>query len=801
MIYPDNFEFKIGFDSIRKLLSEACISDLGKEYVNKIRLTTNILLLKRLHKQVTEFRHILNFGKPFPVSGYFDLRYELNRLKTEGTYISAEELFNLKSSLETISNIISFFKKTETEQYEELKKLMTDFEFPQEILTKAKTIIDEKGNIKDTASGELVSIRAKIAGKQRQIIAETRKAFSKAKQNGYLPEGSEITIRNGRAVIPVKASDKRAIKGFIHDESSSGQTVFIEPITSFEINNEIIELENKERREIIKILTNFSNVLRPEIYNLLNAYRFLGIIDFIRAKAVVASSLNASSPTIDRNGEAVLTKAYHPLLMISHKKINKEVVPVDISLNKANRILIISGPNAGGKSVCMKTFGLLQYMFQCGLQIPASPDSRLPVFENIFLDIGDEQSLENDLSTYSSHLLNMKFFLKNANSKTLFLIDEFGTGTEPHLGAAIAEATLEQLAHKKAYGIITTHYTNIKLAADRIKGLINGAMLFDTEKMQPLYILKTGKPGSSFAFEIANKIGFPEDVLNRAKKKSGGKHLVFDKQLQQLETDKLSMEEKQKYIERKESEILNLENKYKELLSKLEKEKKEIIKKAKIEALEIIEKSNKEIEKTIKEIKEAKADKNKTKTARNELEKKKSKLQSEVSKEKKIKKNTEIKRDVENKKIKEGDFVEIKGMDVVGEVIRIENKDVSVNVNNVILNTSLDKLVKTDKKPKNAVKKISKNNIINEINEKAANFELTLDLRGKRGEEALEILARYIDDAILLNIKEISILHGKGYGILRELIRDFLKNIKEIKWFGDAHIERGGAGITRVVFK
>ncbi len=801
MIYPDNFEFKIGFDSIRKLLSEACISDLGKEYVNKIRLTTNILLLKRLHKQVTEFRHILNFGKPFPVSGYFDLRYELNRLKTEGTYISAEELFNLKSSLETISNIISFFKKTETEQYEELKKLMTDFEFPQEILTKAKTIIDEKGNIKDTASGELASIRAKIAGKQRQIIAETRKAFSKAKQNGYLPEGSEITIRNGRAVIPVKASDKRAIKGFIHDESSSGQTVFIEPITSFEINNEIIELENKERREIIKILTNFSNVLRPEIYNLLNAYRFLGIIDFIRAKAVVASSLNASSPTIDRNGEAVLTKAYHPLLMISHKKINKEVVPVDISLNKANRILIISGPNAGGKSVCMKTFGLLQYMFQCGLQIPASPDSRLPVFENIFLDIGDEQSLENDLSTYSSHLLNMKFFLKNANSKTLFLIDEFGTGTEPHLGAAIAEATLEQLAHKKAYGIITTHYTNIKLAADRIKGLINGAMLFDTEKMQPLYILKTGKPGSSFAFEIANKIGFPEDVLNRAKKKSGGKHLVFDKQLQQLETDKLSMEEKQKYIERKESEILNLENKYKELLSKLEKEKKEIIKKAKIEALEIIEKSNKEIEKTIKEIKEAKADKNKTKTARNELEKKKSKLQSEVSKEKKIKKNTEIKRDVENKKIKEGDFVEIKGMDVVGEVIRIENKDVSVNVNNVILNTSLEKLVKTDKKPKNAVKKISKNNIINEINEKAANFELTLDLRGKRGEEALEILARYIDDAILLNIKEISILHGKGYGILRELIRDFLKNIKEIKWFGDAHIERGGAGITRVVFK
>ena len=800
MIYPDNFESKIGFDTIRNLLSGACLSILGNEYVNKIKPSSNINTIKRLHKQITEFRQIIDFGKPFPVSNYFDLRPALNRLKTDGTYITVEELFNLKSSLETIGNIISYINNSETEQYTELKNLV-NFSFPENVPARASSIIDEKGEIKDNASAELAAIRAKISNKQRQVVAETRKAFSAAKKNGYLPEGAEITIRNGRTVIPVKASDKRALKGFIHDESSSGQTVFIEPVSSFEINNQIVELENEERREIIKILTSFSDDIRPVIYDLLNAYRFLGIIDFIRAKAVVALKFNASSPTINTKGEISLTEAYHPLLLISHKKLNKEVVPLNLTLNKENRILIISGPNAGGKSVCMKTFGLLQYMFQCGLQIPASPNTQLTVFDNIFLDIGDEQSLENDLSTYSSHLLNMKFFLKNANSKTLILIDEFGTGTEPNLGAAIAEATLEQLASKGTYGIITTHYTNLKLAADRIKGLINGAMLFDTEKMQPLYKLKTGKPGSSFAFEIAGKIGFPVDVLNRARKKSGGKHLVFDKQLQQLETDKLSIEEKEKKLELKESEISTLTKKYNQLLAKLEKEKKEIIKNAKIEALEILEKSNREIEKTIKEIKEAKADKSKTKLLRNRLEKKKSDLEKELADNFDLKNENAKKEKGENNDFAEGDFVEIKDMDVIGEVIRIENREVAVNVNNVILNISAEKLTKTDKKPKQRVKKSAANSIVNELNEKAANFHLTLDLRGKRGDEAMEILIRYIDDAILLNIKEISILHGKGYGILRQLIRDYLDTIPQIKWYGDARIEHGGAGITKVIFK
>ncbi len=800
MIYPGNFEKKIGFDTVRKYLAEACISDLGKYYVEKIRFSSNRQTIKRLIDQVTEFRRIIDLNKPFPLSGYFDLRYELNRLKTEGTYIAVEELFNLKTSLETVNNILIFFKNQPEDEYPELKSLTTGFELNAAILKEAVRIIDDKGDIKDTASPRLSEIRTKISNKQRQVIAETRKAFAQAKQNGYLPEGSEITIRNGRAVIPVRASDKRAVKGFVHDESATGQTVFIEPVTSFELNNEIIELENAEKREIIKILSAFSNFLRPEIPYLIPVYRFLGIIDFIRAKALVAAKFNSSTPVISANRETELINAYHPLLVISHKKLGKDVVPLNISLDNEKRILIISGPNAGGKSVCLKTMGLLQYMFQCGMQIPASPDSKLAVFENIFLDIGDEQSLENDLSTYSSHLLNMKYFLKNANSKTLILIDEFGTGTEPQLGAAIAEATLEQLAHKGAYGIITTHYTNLKLAADKIKGLVNGAMLFDTEKMQPLYQLKIGKPGSSFAFEIAKKIGFPQDVLNRARKKSGGKHLVFDKQLQQLETDKLTIEEKQKQLEQKEHEITDLQNKYNELLSKLEKEKKEIIENAKIEALEILENSNKEIEKTIKGIKEAKAGKTQTKTLRNNLEKKKSELEKEL-KNVITAKTVKNKSKTENLKIETGDYVEMEGMDVVGEVVRIEGEDVSVNVNNVILNTSLKKLVKTAKKPETKAKKASKNSIVNNLNEKAANFNLSIDLRGKRGEEALEILTRYIDDAILLNINEVSILHGKGYGILRDLIRDYLKTVDQVKWFGDAHIERGGAGITRVVFR
>ena len=805
MIYPDNFEKKIGFDVIRQMLADACVSDLGKGFVDKIRFSTKVEIVRRMHRQLSEFRQIIDLGKSFPVSGFFDLRPELYRLKTDGTYLSVESLFDFKTSLTVIGEILHFFQATEEGDFPELKSLTVGFEFPAILLKEAQRIIDEKGAIKDNASAKLAEIRIKINHKQRQVIAETRKAYQVAKKSGYLPDGAEMTIRNGRAVIPVKASDKRAVKGFIHDESSSGQTVFIEPVTSFEVNNEIVELENEEHREIIRILTLYSDRVRPEIPSLLLGFRFLGLVDFIRAKALIAIRLQASSPVFTQDN-LLLNHAIHPLLFLSHSQLGKEVIPLDLSLTKENRILIISGPNAGGKSVCLKTFGLLQYMFQCGLQIPASPNSELPLFENLFIDIGDEQSLENDLSTYSSHLLDMKFFLKNANSKSLILIDEFGTGTEPLLGGAIAEATLEQLAHKGAFGLITTHYINLKLAADKIPGLMNGAMLFDTKKMQPLYQMKMGKPGSSFAFEIAKKIGFPQDVLNRAQKKSGGQHLSFDKQLQQLEAEKLSVASQQQALIKKEMALKTLREKYDTLFNELKKSKKEIIQQAHSDALELLKHSNKEIEKTIREIKEAHADKNKTKALRHHLEAKKSELEKRTSKEKITSEKKANKKGVEkiitdNDAIKAGDFVEIAGMDVIGEVLSVEGMDAVVNVNNVKLSTALKKLSKTDRTPKTLTKQRFQSNIVNDLNEKVAHFELSIDLRGKRAEEAMELLTRYLDDAILLNIKEVSILHGKGYGILREVIREHLRSFSEIKQFSDAPVDRGGAGITRVVFK
>jgi len=520
------------------------------------------------------------------------------------------------------------------------------------------------------------------------------------------------------------------------------------------------------------------------------------MIDFIRAKALLSVRINAHRPVVSTDQSMNLIDAIHPLLYLSHKAQNKEVIPLDISLDAINRLLIISGPNAGGKSVCLKTVGLLQYMLQCGLMVPASPNSEFILFSRLFIDIGDEQSLENDLSTYSSHLLNMKYFIKNATDETLLLIDEFGTGTEPQLGASIAEATLEQLNKKQAFGIITTHYSNLKLAADKLDGLQNGAMLFDTEQMQPLFILKVGMPGSSFAFEIAKKIGFPSFVLQKAKKKSGGKHVRFDQQLQQLETDKLELDKKHKQIESADKTLSDIIEKYTNLLSELSKTKKQILLDARQKASEIITDSNKAIEKTIREIKEAQANKEKTKAARKELEKKKGEL---VSKETKAEVEAKEKEETAGE-IKKGDFVSVKETDIIGEVIVIDGDEALINVNDVKLRISFDKLEKSSKPTKKIIRS-GLGGIMSDINKKATQFELSIDLRGKRSEEAIYLLQRYIDEAILLSMKEVNILHGKGYGILRENIREHLQGIDEIKHFEDAPLSMGGTGITRVYLK
>ena len=811
MIYPENFEQKIGFDTIRTLVAEACVSEMGRQFVAKIRFSAKAENVRRMLLQTTEFIRILETGKTFPTHHYFDLRPELARLKTPGSYLSQEALFDLKSSLRTLQAVASFFETAEEQAFPQLKQLAAEITVPEEILMKAEQIMDDKGAIRDTASEKLTAIRHRLAQKQRQVMQEVRKAFTQAKKSGWLPDNADITIRNGRAVIPVKAADKRALKGIIIDESATGQTVFIEPLNSFEVSNEIVELESEERREITAILIRFGDLLRPHREQLAHSYRMLGLFDFLRAKALFSQKTGAAMPVITPKPVLRLKKGIHPLLYLAHKTTGKTVVPLDLELTKENRLLLISGPNAGGKSVCLMTVGLLQYMLQCGLPVPASPDSEFRLFDRIFIDIGDEQSLENDLSTYSSHLLNMKYFLQHANSKSLILIDEFGTGTEPQLGAAIAEATLEQLVHKQTFGVITTHYTSLKLAAERMEGTLNGAMLFDVKALKPLYRLKTGKPGSSFAFEIARKIGFPQDVLNRAKKKSGGKHLRFDTQLQQLEADKISIEKQQKALSASDEKLSQLMAKYKLLAEQLEKEKKQILRQAKEEALEIVRQSNREIENTIRQIKEAQADKEKTRKLRAALEQTKQKLEQSLSvpeqpapkraPEKPEKTAATHPSPVAAGPLHPGDFVEIEESGTVGELLSVEGKEAFVSVNNIRLKIALKKLQKTNKQPGKSRAKRSYSGVMQEINQKAAQFELTLDLRGKRAEEAMELLTRYIDDALLLGMKEVSILHGKGYGILREIIREYLQSVPEIARFGDAPVELGGAGITKVWFK
>lgn len=809
MIYPKNFEQKIGFDLIKHHISNLCISSIGQTFVKKIRFSSNIEIITKLLEQSNEFVELLTIGKSFPAKDFVDLREDIQLLITPGSYIEQEVLFNLVLSLSSIQEILQYFKETEKEAYPELKKLVDLVFLPEELLCDAKRIIDEKGEIRDNASDKLKSIRQSINSKQRKAFRETKKAFEKAKKSGWIPDNTEITIRNGRSVIPLKAANKRSIGGIIHDESSTGQTVFVEASMSFEINNEIKELESEERREIIKILLNFTDELRPNISDLVDAYRFLGLIDFIRAKALFSIQITAKQPIITKNKPVNIRDAIHPLLLLSHKEQNKPVVPLDLELTDENRILIISGPNAGGKSICLKTVGILQYMLQSGLLVCASPDSVFRLFDNIFIDIGDEQSIENDLSTYSSHLLNMKYFLRKANNKTLVLIDEFGTGTEPQLGGSIAEATLEQLNNKLTFGLITTHYTNLKLAAERMSGLVNGAMLFDSKEMQPLYKLQIGKPGSSFAFEIAKKIGFPANVLNKAKKKSGGKHVRFDQQLQQMEIDKIKIRKQQEQANTADLNLSHLIEKYTDLVNNLEKSKKQLISEANEKALSIIEESNKAVEKTIRDIKEVGADKIKTREIRKDLEALKDELKAVPKKDSKKRKaankkpEDRLQKDKTNQKeiIKANDYVKVKDTDIVGEVMDIEGGDALLNVNDIKLRITVSKLVKSSApKHKPSIRK-SDNYNLGDINKKTVNFKLTLDLRGKRADEALLMLKKYIDEAILLNMREVSILHGKGYGILRDIIRQYLQSLEEIQNFGDAPIEMGGTGITRVFLK
>jgi DNA mismatch repair protein MutS2 len=810
LIFPENFEEKIGFDQVRRMLKTLCVSRMGEIYVEKIRFHNRFDILKKILGQTEEFRQILMFGKPFPAQNYFNLIPELERISIPGTFIFQESLFDLKTSLESINDVLVYLKELDESRFPLLLQISSNVEVDRQIMREIDRIINEKGQIKDNASDKLKEIRQRLVKLSNEIDKAIRQVLITARKNGWVNPNDDLTLRDGRLVIPVPATHKRKIRGFIHDESATGQTVFIEPAEALEANNEIRELENAEKREIIRILTDFTNLIRPEIDQLIAAYQFLGLVDFIRAKAKFAIQIEAVLPLLNDKTIIEWFDAKHPLLFLSHKNQKKQVETLSLKLDENQRILVISGPNAGGKSVCLKTVGLLQYMLQCGLLVPMRETSETGIFRDIFIDIGDEQSIENDLSTYTSHLRNMKFFSLKSGRQTLFLIDEFGTGTEPQLGGAIAEAVLEHLNRKLAFGVVTTHYTNLKMLADKTLGLVNGAMLFDTRQMQPLFKLQMGNPGSSFAFEIARKTGFPTHILQNAEKKIGKGQLKFEEQLQQLELEKKELNEKQKEMAINEEKLKMQVSKYNQLVQDLEASKTSILKEAKSAAAQVIAGSNKLVENTIREIRENQAEKEKTKQLREKLKEEAGKIEkagvetkaSAHAKVELVKKKVKPVPEIQN--ILVGNRVRISPQQTVGEVIEIIGDDAVVSFGSVIMKTPLSKIVNVGEEElhqKVLFRRSNYGNIINEINAKMQNFKLTLDLRGQRAEEAIPNLQKYIDEAILLSIKEVRILHGKGNGILRDIIRSQLRAIPEIKKFNDEHIEQGGHGITVVSIK
>jgi len=828
VIYPINFEEKLGFDKIRNILQQKCLGELGREKVNEIKFSDNFENLDILLKQVAEFKQICIYENTFPLNHYFDVRPFLRKILVEGAFLSETEFFDLRRSLDSIRGILHFFKTKEETEYPTLKLLTHDIKYFPFVAEKIDTVIDKTGSVKDNASPELLQIRRSKASKETAISRVSHQVLNKAIKEGFVEQGVTITIRDGKMLIPVPVSMKRKIQGVVHDESSSGKTAFIEPFEVMEAYNELRELEFSEKREIIKILVVLTENIRPYVEELLVSYDFMAKIDFTRAKALFAIDVNANLPQLVDKVRLDLRAAVHPLLYLHLKKEGKRVMPLDIYLTQKNRIILISGPNAGGKSVCLKTVGLLQYMLQCGLLIPVNETSQCGLFEQIFIDIGDEQSIDNDLSTYSSHLLNMRHFSRYCNDTTLILIDEFGTGTEPLLGGAIAEAILDDLNFKKTYGVITTHYTNLKHFASNSKGVINAAMLYDEKEMKPLFQLEVGKPGSSFAFEIAQNIGFPPKILDNAKNLVGSKHIDYDKNLRQIENDKKNMRAQILKLQEKEQELDILMEKYQTSLNKTMNDKKIILEEAKNEASKILMETNKKIENTIRIIKESNADKETTKQVRKELiifkeeqvehlgnqledmekeiERIKKRQERKIERKKKL--PTEVNKQktetiVEELPIKVGDLVKLDNQNSLAKVLEIKGDFCTLAMGAMQTSVAIKRLKHANKnEAKNYYQAAAPSiRIVSEdISERKNSFVFGLDVRGKRAEEAIQRVTQYIDEALVVGAHEVKILHGTGNGILRNLIRDYLSTIDLVETFSDEKIEFGGTGITIVRF-
>ncbi|MCQ2212132.1 MAG: Smr/MutS family protein [Bacteroidaceae bacterium] len=834
MIYPNTYEQKIGFTTIRELLSEACLCELGQQRVREMSFSHDHSHIKKSVRQTMEFVKIIQ-TEDFPSLNFFDVRKSLKRIRIQNTFLEVQELFDLQRSLDTICQIVAFLQKSVDEDgeipvYPYLQDLSANVRTFPMVVKRIDQILDKFGHVKDSASPTLMAIRRELASTAGSISRMLNNIMKAAKGDGLVEKDVTPTLRDGRLVIPVAPAMKRKIRGIVHDESDTGKTVYIEPAEVVEANNRIRELEADERHEIKRILLEFCDNIRPDIHDIMFSYEFLADIDFIRAKAKFAIQTNSVEPSIEDRQVVDLSMAIHPLLYLSFKKKEgKKVIPLDILLNKKQRILIISGPNAGGKSVCLKTVGLLQYMLQSGMPVPCAESSVMGIFKSIFIDIGDEQSLENDLSTYSSHLTNMKQMMKHADGASLILIDEFGTGTEPQIGGAIAESVLKRFNKRHAFGVITTHYQNLKHYAQETQGIINGAMLYDRQQMAPLYQLQIGNPGSSFAVEIARKIGIPEDVIADASEIVGRDYINSDKYLQDIVRDKRYWEQKRQTIHQHEKQMEATIERYEAEINRLHSERREIIARAKAEAEEILKNSNAQIERTVKEIKEAQADNEATRIIRQNLNDFKRSIKDidENAMEEDIKRQMEkIKRRRENKgkgknsnpdisakgasatknepKVfmpQVGNYVRIKGTSAPGKITKVNGKEAQVAFGSVLTNVRIDRLEPCDAPKEN--KSASAATFVSaqtrdEIRSRALNFKSDIDVRGMRGDEAVQTITYFIDDALVAGVSRVRILHGTGEGILKTLIRQYLKTIPAVSDIRDEHPQFGGAGITIV---
>ena len=837
-------EQKLGFDRIRKAVADRCVTEYAANKAMEETFVTDVKVIRERLLLTDEMRLILMFEESFPTNGYIDCFGFLKLLERPASYINLVSLRKLRTMLETVRKISNFFSSIKDGIYPNLKRMAEPVMYFPEVQRQIDLILDRFGEVRDSASAELASIRKSLKEAEGAISRRANSILRKIQEEGLADKDAAVSVRDGKLLIPVPSVNKKKVPGFIYDESASGKTAFIEPAEIVEMDNRIKELRFAENREILKILMAFSDFLRPYIADLLYTAEFLGEIDFIMAKANVALDIIAGMPVLSSTGELSIRKARHPLLEKALKREKKEIVPLTVTLTDKKRILMISGPNAGGKSVCLKTVGLLQYMFQWGMLIPTSETSEMLVFDRIMVDIGDDQSIDNDLSTYSSFLSNMREVMLHADDRTLVLIDEFGSGTEPAAGGAIAEAILAELDRRGTYGVITTHYTNLKLNASREDThVVNGAMMFDVRNIAPLFKLETGLPGNSFAFELARKMGLPETIVKDAEARAGDEFVGIERNLRKIARNRKALDEKLERIRNTDRTLESITDKYQKELLEIRKKKKEILDEAAKEAREIVAGANKQVENTIKTIKEAQAEKEVTKEARKELQsfvaaltqrkeqqqkekddyierkirqiderrerERKRKLQRADEKTRKeMEEKVEAERKLEefrNAPLKPGEKVRLKDTGMVGEIAKVSTKTIVVNIGNISSKLSPDKVERiTSNEYRDAVKtvspKVSSVHIDSSITERKLNFSPEIDVRGERLNDAIEKVTRYVDDAIMLSIPSVRIIHGKGTGVLREELQKLLRTMPGVAKVSDEHIQFGGTGVTIVNF-